>query len=100
MLKRSIVLKFNNVEMLKTMLKMLKTNKGRPASENKKLRRALRSAHQRRPHDHLGKVTNYYKEAKTLKKVLTSGIMKSGRKEGVQNETEKLQNRNDKHKNG
>lgn len=47
----------------------------------------------------LGKVTNSYKVEKTLKKVLTSGIIESGRKEGVQNDTEKLQNRNDKHKN-
>lgn len=47
----------------------------------------------------LGKVTNYYKEAKALKKVLTSSIIESERKEGVQNDTEELQNRNDKHKN-
>nr|QJB21234.1 MAG: hypothetical protein [Microvirus sp.] len=39
------------------MLKMLKTNKGRPASENRKLRHAFHSAHQRRPHDHLEKVS-------------------------------------------
>nr|DAY25304.1 MAG TPA: hypothetical protein [Microviridae sp.] len=41
--------------MLKTMLKMLKTNKGRPASESRKSRHAFHSAHQRRPHDHLEK---------------------------------------------
>lgn len=43
----------------------------------------------------LGKVTNYYKETKPLKKGLTSDIIKSGRKEGVQNDTKELQNRND-----
>lgn len=52
----------------------------------------------------LGKVTNYYKRQKTLKKGLTSDIIESERKEGVQNDTnqndtKELQNRNDKHKN-
>lgn len=39
----------------------------------------------------LEKVTNYYKEAKALKKVLTNDIIESERKEGVQNGTEKVQ---------
>ena len=47
----------------------------------------------------LGKITNYYKKQKTLKKGLTSDIIESERKEGVQNDTKELQNRNDKHKN-
>lgn len=41
MLKHSVVLKFNNVEMLKTLLKMLKTNRSNPES-NGKVRAALR----------------------------------------------------------
>ncbi len=47
----------------------------------------------------LKKVTKSYKVEKTLKKVLTSDIIEPERKDGVQNDTEKLQNRNDKHKN-
>lgn len=50
MLKHSVVLKFNNVEMLKTMLKMLKTNRSNPESNGKvtaalrwKLRRVARN---------------------------------------------------------
>lgn len=34
----------------------------------------------------LGKITNYYKEAKTLKKVLTSDIIEPERKDGAQDE--------------
>nr|DAF70297.1 MAG TPA: hypothetical protein [Microviridae sp.] len=50
MLKHSVVLKFNNVEMLKTMWKMLKTNRSNPESNGKvtaalrwKLRRVARN---------------------------------------------------------
>lgn len=51
MLKHSVVLKFNNVEMLKTMWKMLKTNRSSPESNGKvtaalrwKLRRVARNS--------------------------------------------------------
>lgn len=38
----------------------------------------------------LGKVTNYYKEAKALKKVLTSDIIEPERKDGANHEKKYL----------
>ena len=47
----------------------------------------------------LGKGYKLLQRDKPLKKGLTSDIIEPERKEGVQNDTKELQNRNDKHKN-
>lgn len=44
------------------------------------------------------KLQIYYKTPKSVKSILTYGIIES-EKEGAQNDTKKLQNRNDKQKN-
>lgn len=101
MLKYSVVLKFNNVEMLKSLWKLLKE---RPIKQGERWRQSLteradsltgfaglikKSACGRESNGApiLGKVTNYYKETKRLKKVLTCDIIKSQkRKEGKYHE--------------
>lgn len=95
MLKHSVVLKFNNVEKLKSLWKLLKE---RPIKQGERWRQSLteradsltgfaglikKSACGRESNGApiLGKVTNYYKETKSLKKVLTCDIIESEKKE-------------------
>lgn len=90
MLKYSVVLKFNNVEMLKSLWKMLKE---RPIKQGERWQQSLteradsltgfaglikKSACGRESNGApiLGKVTNYYKETIRLQKVLTYDIIK------------------------
>lgn len=97
MLKYSIVLKFNNVKKLKTLWKLLKEQ---PIKQGEHWRQSLTERADSltgfaglikmsacgRESDGApttGKVTNYYKEIKTLKKVLTCDIIKLERKDGV-----------------
>lgn len=73
------MLKFNNVEMLKSMWKLLKSACSGQLCKKAKLPSATLPVC-------TVKITNYYKEAKALKKVLTSDIIKPERKDGANHE--------------
>ena len=84
------MLKFNNVEMLKSLLKLLKRTANRAgqvaAAKPDGARQYLKMCacgRESKGAPNLGKVTNSYKVEKTLKKVLTSDIIKPERKDGA-----------------
>lgn len=82
MLNHSVMIKFNNVKMLKSLLKPLKRTANRAgqvaAAKPDGARQYLKVCACGREFNGapiLGKVTNYCKETKTLKNLLTSDII-------------------------
>lgn len=67
------MLKFNNVKMLKSLLKLLKSACRGQLCKKAKLPSATLPVC-------TVKVTNYYKKKKTVEKLLTSDIIESGKK--------------------
>lgn len=87
------MLKFNNVKMLKSMWKLLKRTANRArqvaAAKSDGPRQYLKMCACGREFNGgpiLGKITNYYKETKSSKKVLTSDIIEPERKDGANHE--------------
>lgn len=79
MLKHSVMLKFNNVEMLKSLWKMLKSACRGQLCKLAKLPTATLPVC-------AVKITNYYKEKKTVEKLLTSDTIEPERKDGANHE--------------
>ena len=86
MLKHSVVLKFNNVEKLKSMWKLLKSACRRQLCKKAKLPAATLPVC-------TVKITNYYKKKKTVEKLLTSYIIEPERKDGANHEKKFLRRR-------
>lgn len=73
------MLKFNNVKMLKSLLKLLKSACRGQLCKKAKLPSATLPVC-------TVKITNYYKKKKPLKKLLTSNIIEPERKDGANHE--------------